>query len=112
MTDNAVNAGDCVLGLAATADTLNPALSTSSARQRRFHESDDDYPVIVQISDMVRVINCKDDIQWIVQARRNAMGKGWRGSSFCRTREALIRCASPLPPEALAILRALPEQHQ
>ena len=69
----------------------------------------------------MRVIGCKDGIQWIVQRRRCA--DGWTGMSFCRTRDALIRFARlritpngewpyrELPRDALAVLEALPERH-
>ena len=99
----------------ATSDTVSPALSAPTpARSHR--ESDDAYPVIAQISDRVRVISCRDDIQWIVQKRVNKSTQSWRGQSFCRTRAALIRDArrwhdAELPADALAVLQALPEWH-
>ena len=76
-------------------------------------EADDSYPGIVMISDKVRVVNCKDDMQWIVQRRS---GDQWRAMSFCRTRKVLIRDArrrndDELSPSALAILEALPDRH-
>ena len=77
-------------------------------------ETDSNYPVLVQVSDKVRVINCKDNLQWIVQRKQ---GQQWQGVSFCRTREVLIRDArrrfapDNLPLEALAILQSLPERH-
>ena len=79
-------------------------------------ESDDAYPVVAQISDRVRVISCRDDIQWIVQKRVNKSTHSWRGKSFCRTRAALIRDTrrwhdAELPADALAVLQALPERH-
>jgi hypothetical protein len=72
-------------------------------------EEDDDYAGGIITSDGdVRVINCKDNIQWIVQHRK---GEVWRSRSFCRTRAALIRCANGLSPHALAALWTLPEVH-
>ena len=83
-------------------------------------ETDATYPVVVRVSDKVRVINCKDDLQWIVQKRD---GGHWKGVSLCRTREVLIRDVRrrlreresdplpPVPPDALAILQALPQWH-
>jgi len=61
-----------------------------------------------------RVIDCKDQIQWIVQRLR---GDQWHGLSFCRTREALIRDAKrrlgeDIPGVALKALLSLPEMHQ
>jgi len=76
-------------------------------------ETDLSYPTLVYLDERTRVIDCKDSIQWIVQKRE---GSNWRGLSFCRTREALIRDAKrrlgrDLPQEALAVLKALPEWH-
>jgi hypothetical protein len=72
-------------------------------------EKDDTYPCVAQITPTLRVINCKDGIQWILQGLQ---GDQWRGLSFCRTREALIRAvrgrtSDPLP----AALLALPAIH-
>ncbi len=77
-------------------------------------EKDEAYPVIAQISDRVRCISCADNLQWIIQVRH---GDQWRGQSFCRTREVLIREArhhlsAELPAGALAILQRLPEMHR
>jgi len=82
-------------------------------------ERDDNYhAVICRIDDRVRVINCNDDMQWIVQT---FLGGQWRGLSFCRTQDALIRDArrrltavkqdAEMPVDALAILHALPVRH-
>jgi hypothetical protein len=52
-----------------------------------------------------RVIECRDGIQWIIQHHRNGRGcNGWRGVSFCRTKEALLRLAGNHPD-----LLALPD---
>jgi hypothetical protein len=73
-------------------------------------EADDDYPIIARINDNTRVIACKDGIQWIIQG---LSGGRWRGVSYCRSRHTLIvRCREyhgPLAPEALELLKALPE---
>jgi hypothetical protein len=86
--------------------------------------------LVAQLNDQWRVVD--DHLQWILQQRKgNARSKncGWRGRSFCRTREALLRCVREyccLPDQgqtrciceyrgvdeaALAQLRALPEWH-
>jgi hypothetical protein len=65
-------------------------------------ERDDGYPAI----DSVRVIECKDGVQWVLQRRR---GDQWQGVAFCRTRAVLIREAEKVVgyiPEL-----ALPEHH-
>ena len=84
-------------------------------------EKDSNYrSVIVRVDDKTRVISCKDNLQWIVQRYQ---GDQWRGVSFCRTREVLIREVRrrlrvreadplpPCPPAALAVLMTLPERH-
>jgi hypothetical protein len=71
-------------------------------------ERDDDYPTGARLSDTVRVIDCKDGVQWILQRRR---GDQWQGVSFCRTRAALIREAKRVLGHAPEALRALPEHH-
>jgi hypothetical protein len=74
-------------------------------------ECHDNYPAVVYLSDKARVIECRDRIQWIVQRRRSVCPDSWRGISFCRTKEALLRCADCADLGALARLRALPEQY-
>jgi hypothetical protein len=77
-------------------------------------ESYEDYGrVIVHLNDRHRVILCRDGVQWILQRRISNLADGWRGRSFCRTKEALLRCikenAGRVPSDALAILDALPD---
>ena len=96
--------------------TARTSALSARAPATSHRESDDTYPVVAQISDRVRVINCRDDIQWIVQKRVNKSTHSWRGKSFCRTRAALIRDTrrwhdAELPADALAVLQALPERH-
>jgi hypothetical protein len=79
-------------------------------------ESDDYHMVVARLNTGCwRVIVCRAGIQWILQHRRSpkkAPADDWRGRSFCRTSEALIRCcrehAGEIEPEALAILAELP----
>jgi hypothetical protein len=71
--------------------------------------------VVTVLNDKWRVIECRDGIQWILQSRdtRKAHATGvWRGRSYCRTKEALLRCAShagEINSSATAILAALPD---
>jgi len=92
------------------AETPNAAGRGVPAPSHR--ESDLTYPSLATLSDKWRVINCKDDIQWIVQRRE---GQHWRGVSFHLDRDVLIERALKFEPaaspEALAILRALPARH-
>jgi hypothetical protein len=83
-----------------------------------FAESDDSYPATVAVLNRGwRVIECRDGIQWILQRRNraeNVARHAWRGRSYCRTREALIRCcdehAGQIDPAARLTLVALPER--
>jgi hypothetical protein len=76
----------------------------------RFAESSDQYPfVIAELADSWRVIECADDMQWILQRRTTNRGEiQWNGRSFCRTKEALLRCikereAGKVPGTLLAL---------
>ena len=67
-------------------------------------EKDDLYPFIslqwVDYSDTpMRIIECKDRIQWIVQRRT---GGEWRSEGFCRTRAGLESRVSRMAPEIRA----------
>jgi hypothetical protein len=77
-------------------------------------ETSDLYPAI-RLNGRWRVIVCCQGIQWVLQYRASAETYStavWRGRSFCRTSEALIRCgkahAGAIDPAALAELEALP----
>jgi hypothetical protein len=58
-------------------------------------------PVAVLDGGSGRVIVCPAGIQWIVQ---HLYGGQWRSRSFCRTKEALLRCCGRDPHPALAAL--------
>jgi hypothetical protein len=83
-------------------------------------EEVDAYPAIVaRLNDGWRVIVCRAGAQWILQHRRSpkkAPADDWRGRSFCRTSEALVRCAreyaGEIEPAACAVLAALPGRIQ
>jgi hypothetical protein len=68
-------------------------------------ESSEQYSRIVVILDAkTRVIECRDGVQWIIQQKTGGGRDPWRGMSFCRTKEALVRLAGPHP-----VLLALPD---
>ena len=81
-------------------------------------ESADDYSELVaQLDADWRVIECRDRQQWILQRRgspKKARANDWRGRSYCRTAEALRRCAryhaGTIDPTSAAILALLPER--
>jgi hypothetical protein len=111
---------DAVLALGEGEAVSEAPLPVSRGLLRHREENDGYVGEVVRITDRVRVINCKDDIQWIVQRRK---GEQWQSVSFCRTRDGLIRFARhqitptgewpyrEAPPDALAVLQALPERH-
>jgi hypothetical protein len=79
-------------------------------------ESSEAYPSI-KLNDRWRVIVCRDGIQWILQHRNRAetvSTNDWRGRSYFRTKEALIRSCDRfcglIDPSAIAVLEALPER--
>jgi hypothetical protein len=70
---------------------------------------------IAQLNADWRVVECRDRLQWILQHRgspKKPRRNDWRGRSYCRTGEALRRCARDyagvIDPTAAAILAALP----
>ena len=82
----------------------------------RPEESDTYARVRVVLNPRWRVIVCKNSIQWILQfCRGQRHGRPrWEGRSFCRTREALVRCArehaGEIAADAWAILLGIPER--
>jgi hypothetical protein len=69
-------------------------------------ESSDQYSrIVVALDPKTRVIECRDGIQWIVQRKTGSGCDPWRGVSFCRTKEALVRLVG-----SHAALRALPDR--
>lgn len=79
-------------------------------------EAADDYPhIVVVLNDNWRVIRCPAGLQWILQRRGSPempRTDDWRGRSYFRTRDALIRCtrhySGAVDPAAMAVLTALP----
>jgi hypothetical protein len=76
-----------------------PAPATVYGRQ----ESDESYEGVISREGDLRIVNCRDDLQWIFQRFR---GSKWRSESFHRSRHSLIRRYGPLQ-----IILVLPEHH-
>ena len=73
-------------------------------------ESDTNYPEVIYIlSHRIRVINCRNNIQWILQ-KSDKNGHRWRGLSYHLHRSSLIREANKLGLDTTP-LEALPERH-
>lgn len=71
-------------------------------------EGGDHYPAIARWNGTHRVIECGEQIQWIVQRR---VGGRWRNVSYHRDRDILIERCAEADHAALDILRALPGRH-
>jgi hypothetical protein len=66
------------------------------------------YPCLVHISDKLRVIECRDGIQWI---RQRFDGNGWRNVGYHRDRNVLIQRCGSMSASALVALQGLPKFH-
>ena len=66
-------------------------------------ETDENYSGVISREADLRIVNCPDDFQWIVQRFK---GGQWRNNSFHRSRQSLIRRYGPLE-----MILALPEHH-
>lgn len=74
-------------------------------------ESHDNYYGVIVRRGRFRVVLCRDGIQWIIQkAKMNGPQLCWRGSSYCRTKKALIRNWSQLNAGPAPELDLLPEK--
>src|SRR6266851_2194224 len=61
-------------------------------------ECHDTYPALVYLTDKVRVIECRDRRQWILQCRRSVCPNRWRG-----VRSPAARGSCPTPSIRLAV---------
>jgi hypothetical protein len=110
-----IQSGDCSVGGATdNSDARICPLDSNEDANRK--ESADGYSrVVAVLNGKWRVIECRDRIQWILQSRDSlkATVGVWRGRSYCRTKEALLRvCAAhagEIDPGAAAVLAALPD---
>jgi hypothetical protein len=70
-------------------------------------ESADNYiGLVAEPNGTWRVIECRNRLQWVLPRRND-----WRGRAYCRTSQALRRCArlaGAIDPAAAVILAALP----
>jgi hypothetical protein len=91
-----------------------PGCSTAGSNLTRLaHPSN---RLVAQLNERWRVIN--DPLQWTLQRKKGTPRKknsGWTGRSFCRTREALLRCVreycGEVDPPALEKLNEPPKWH-
>ncbi len=76
-----------------------------AVKRRPIPESADDYDrVVAVLNSHLRVIECRDRVQWVVQARNQAeavSSSDWRGRSYCRTKEVLLRCWMPMQDRSI-----------
>jgi hypothetical protein len=90
--------------------TPSPATAALQPRKRdrtELETYDEYFRVTARLDGKTRVIECAAGIQWIVQRRT---GRDWKGVSFCRTKEALLRCAREWVPGEHPALLALPDR--
>ncbi|MCP4408508.1 MAG: hypothetical protein GY807_12235 [Gammaproteobacteria bacterium] len=83
--------------------------------RRAIAEQGDNYPnVVMQQGAHVRIIRCRDGIQWIIQTRSEkvATSAKWTPRSYHRSKKSLIRrlhtLLSEIGPKNQTILDALP----
>jgi hypothetical protein len=62
------------------------------------HETSNDYAAVVtKLTDKLRVITCKDDLQWILQKRVGGGAKRpWRAKGYFTNLKALTRVSASL----------------
>jgi hypothetical protein len=88
---------------------------TALSNRESLQETADGYArVVVMLSPSLRVIECRDGIQWILQRRKKGGAeRPWRGVGYFRTRKALRRvCATfnqEFNPGTAHVLDSLPE---
>ena len=94
-------------------ESASPPPSPADLSSRPAHPSN---RLVAQLNASWRVID--DQLQWILQRTKGNPRKknaGWRDRSFCRTRDALLRCVreycGEVDPSALATLKALSDWH-
>lgn len=86
---------------------------TGENRHTSLQETADNYArVVTYFGDGLRVIECRDQIRWIIQRRkRGGAERPWRGVHYCTTQKALVRLCTAenpaLPSNAKDILDAL-----
>jgi hypothetical protein len=90
-----------------------PMLGSRDVSTRPAHPSN---RLIAQLNENWRVV--LDPLQWILQQRKGnprRKNSGWRGRSFCRTREGLLRCVrdycGKIDAAAFAKIDALPDHY-
>ena len=81
-------------------------------------EENDNYKdVVAVLTPKLRVIRCRDGLQWIVQRQNNKRGglPIWSSFAFCGTKEGLLmrlpKGGQGCYPEAWAAIEALPDHH-
>ena len=76
------------------------------------HETAESYFKVVYRHGDLRVIECRDGIQWIVQKRANCGVRGaeWKSKSYCTTREGLNRAWRTLSGALGDMLDHFPER--
>jgi hypothetical protein len=87
-------------------------IAASVVPARSMAETTEGYPAVAVLDDKTRVIECRAGIQWILQRRVSSGKYPWDAVSFCRTKEALLRCVAEYTKETHPALAALPDRFQ
>jgi hypothetical protein len=73
-------------------------------------ETMENYPrVVAVLGSKTRVIECAAGVQWIIQRRVHKGRHPWEGTSFCRTKEALLRLTGSDHPALASLPDRFPE---
>jgi hypothetical protein len=92
----------------AGAETASRGPRRPAARHPRVGEEAESYPRLVAVLGIgCRVIECQAGIQWVIQTKQ---GSRWHCTSFCRTREAVLRLTASGHPGLLALPARFPEK--
>lgn len=72
-------------------------------------ETADDYSRVVFQDGLIRVVECQDGIQWLLQRRRPGKtggGTAWDTIGYCVSRKAIVRLTRPHSPSGADFLEA------
>lgn len=114
-----MNASTTIIETPAIPEPLRATLRiTAKAPEGALHETADEYAKVLFLAPggRLRIITCRDGIQWIVQTRRPLASKHprpWLSKSFCTSRKGICRSLKEHLqagfPELEGFLNTLPE---
>jgi len=102
----------------------NPASSACQFRKQQLlrhsrgkdqRETHDDYHLVVMSHGRYRIIECRNDIQWILQkrmSRKTSSQRAWQSIGYCRTKKELVRRCKLLETKLATNLHNLPDRYE